>query len=89
MEYDSCLVGIDGVYGGAVRKVFAEADHALSEANLAKSLMALFLRNILGRSAPSTTAFARGVVLCCDGGVVYDLVVNRFVCITQRGIEDG
>lgn len=93
MKDNPGLLRLDRVDGLVARKVSAETNNALCEANLPQPLVALLPGHIFRR--PCSSPVLAGVAAALyprvgvDGRVVDDLVVEGVVGVAQAGVEDG
>lgn len=88
VEYHPRFLGVDSIYGRTIGKAATKASHALGEADLSETLIALLRGNVLGRLTACAPALVGGG-LGGDRGVVDDLVVDGLVRVAKRGVEDG
>lgn len=91
MQHDAGALGVDRIDSFTSRETTAKLDHALSEAYLPKTLVALFVGEDISWAAVLGCAVAAPFCarLSTSRGIVDYLVLDGFVGRAETGVVDG
>ena len=91
VQHHTGALRVDRVDGFPSREALGKLDHALGEANLPETLIALLARDGIGWAAVlgGTQAAVPSARQGASRGIVDNLVINRLVGCAQAGIVDG